>query len=201
MLDIRCELESGGRALGISLEPKQLDLLEDYLRLLLKWNGAFNLVGTSDPFELVHKHLLDSLTMVSYIKHAPILDVGSGAGLPGIPLAITLPELSFTLLDANGKKTRFMRQAVIELNLSNVEVIQARVEKYQPTQLPKTVLARAFAPADKALNTLMSVCASPGQVLIMLGERLIELPREKLAMQIVSVPCVHSQRHLLIADK
>ena len=204
-MDIRRELEAGGRALGISLTSNQIALLESYLGLLIKWNSTFNLVGTSDQAELVQKHLLDSISIASYVKHSPVLDVGSGAGLPGIPLAITLPELSFTLLDANGKKTRFMRQALIELNLSNIQVIQSRVEKYKPIDLPKTVLARAFAPVDKALTVLAEVCASSGQILIMLGDRVVQLPQdlglEKLATQIIPIPSLSSQRHLLIADK
>ena len=125
--------------------------------------------------------------------------------MPGIPLALTLPELSFTLLDANGKKTRFMRQASIELNLPNIQVVQSRVENYKPIDPPKTVLARAFAPADKALTTLGGVCANPGQILIMLGDRIVELPQnlglEQLTTQIISIPSLSSQRHLLVADK
>ena len=202
---MRLELDTAARALDVNLNEQQLDRLLAYLDILRKWNNRYNLVGTSDQAELVQKHLLDSIAITPYIKDAPILDVGSGAGLPGIPLAITLPALAFTLLDANSKKTRFMRQVAIELNLSNIEITQSRVEDLQIANMPKTVIARAFAPLRKALNLLARVCAPQGQVLIMLGERTPELPTtdrfKTITTHAIHVPGLSAQRHLLVADK
>ena len=125
-----------------------------YVALIQKWNKAYNLVGTSDSSDLIYKHVLDSLSIFPYVQESPVIDVGSGAGLPGIPLAISLPDISFTLVDANGKKARFMRQACIELNLTNVEIVQARIEKFTANNGYKTVVSRAFAPVESALSQL-----------------------------------------------
>ena len=175
-MDIRTRLEEGAQQLVVALTESQFDLLLAYLTMIQKWNKAYNLVGTSNADELVQKHLLDSLSIVPHIKISPVLDVGSGAGLPGIPLAICLPDISFTLLDSNGKKARFMRQVVMDLKLTNVEIVQTRVENYQPSDAPKTVLARAFAPVDKALHMLSAVCAPQGQIQLMIGTKPDELP-------------------------
>ena len=115
-------LLSAANSLDLPLSAEQGKRLLAYQQLIQKWNAAYNLVGTSNSEELLQKHLIDSLSVMSHIKHSPVLDVGSGAGIPGIPLAICKPELAITLLDSNGKKTRFMRQSVIELDLANVQV-------------------------------------------------------------------------------
>ena len=106
-------LLSAANSLDLPLSAEQGKRLLAYQQLIQKWNAAYNLVGTSNSEELLQKHLIDSLSVMSHIQHSPVLDVGSGAGIPGIPLAICKPELAITLLDSNGKKTRFMRQAVI----------------------------------------------------------------------------------------
>ncbi|MFK7795197.1 MAG: 16S rRNA (guanine(527)-N(7))-methyltransferase RsmG [Gammaproteobacteria bacterium] len=204
-MDTRTRLEEGAKKLVVALTESQFDLLLAYLTMIQKWNKAYNLVGTSNADELVKKHLLDSISIVHNIKDSPVLDVGSGAGLPGIPLAICLPDISFTLLDSNGKKARFMRQVVMDLKLTNVEIVQTRVENYQPSVAPKMVLARAFAPVDKALHMLCAVCASPGQVQLMLGTRPDELPVVKGVIDVevnsVTIPGLDSQRHFLIANR
>ena len=204
-VDTRTGLVTGVESLGIAVSTSQIDALVAYIELLQKWNRTFNLVGTSIEQELVQKHVLDSIAIGPFIKFTSVLDVGSGAGLPGIPLAITLPDLSFGLLDANSKKTRFMRQAAIELELSNTEIIHSRVEHYQPQQAPLTVVARAFAPFEKALDLLSPVCANGGQVLLMLGERsqypVTHADYKNVKTQGIDVPGLHSQRHLLVADK
>lgn len=204
-MDIRSRLEEGAQKLAVALTESQFDLLLAYLTMIQKWNKAYNLVGTSNADELVQKHLLDSISIVPHIKNPPVLDVGSGAGLPGIPLAICLPDISFTLLDSNGKKARFMRQVVMDLKLTNVEIVQIRVENYQPSEAPKTVLARAFAPVDKALHMLCEVCAPQGQVQLMLGTKPDELPVvsgvNDVQVHSVTIPGLDSQRHLLLANR
>jgi 16S rRNA (guanine527-N7)-methyltransferase len=204
-MDIRSRLQESAQQLAVVLTQTQVDLLMAYLEMIQKWNKAYNLVGTSNANELLQKHIVDSLSLVPYIKKSPVLDVGSGAGLPGIPLAICLPDISFTLLDSNGKKARFMRQVAMDLKLSNVEIVQTRVENYQPSEAPKTVLSRAFAPLNKALKMLSAVCAPQGQVQIMLGAQPDELPVldgiNDIQVQSVTIPGLDSQRHLLIADR
>ena len=139
------------------------------------------------------------------VTQGPVLDVGSGAGLPGIPLAIALPDISFTLLDSNGKKARFMRQAVMQLKLANVDIVQTRVEQYQTKSKPNTVMSRAFAPLDKALNLLHDVCAPEGSVQIMLGTHPEVMPKHKnfehIDIMPIKVPGLSSQRHLFIAQR
>lgn len=204
-MDIHSQLEKGAEQLSVSLSDTQIDLLIGYLDMAKKWNKAYNLVGTSNDAELLQKHLLDSLSMVPHVKLSPVLDVGSGAGLPGIPLAISLPDISFTLLDSNGKKARFMRQVVMDLKLNNVDIVQTRVEHYQPEEAPKTVLSRAFAPLDKALEMLASVCAPQGQVFLMLGVQPKECPSlsqiNNIQVQTVTIPGLDSQRHILMAER
>ena len=125
--------------------------------------------------------------------------------MPGIPFAISLPGISFTLLDSNGKKTRFMRQVVMELNLTNVDIVQTRIEDYQPSEAPNTVLSRAFAPLDKALEMLAAVCAPHGQIQIMLGTKATPQPQitgiKDIYVHTLTVPDLYSDRHLLIANK
>ncbi len=196
-------LQNAVSELGLPLSSRQLEILLAYVRLIQTWNKAYNLVGTSDSFELIQKHILDSLAVSPFITQGPVLDVGSGAGLPGIPLAIALPDISFTLLDANGKKARFMRQAVMQLQLGNVHIVQSRVEQYQATPAAKIVLARAFAPLDKALQLLQQVCAQQAMIQIMLGVKPTSLPNNqyvnRLHIEPISVPGLDSQRHILIA--
>lgn len=203
---IQTALEHGVQDLGLKLNRTQIELLLSYMQLIQKWNTKFNLVGTSNTNELLYKHILDSLAIASYVDRAPVLDVGSGAGLPGIPLAITLPELSFTLIDSNGKKARFMRQAVIELKLSNVEVIHASVSEFKPQNKPSIVLARAFRQIDDVLEVLASVCSEGGQMMVMLGKCPDEIPLiegiTRCVTQKIKVPGLEDiERHLLVATK
>ncbi len=204
-METRQYLDAAARQLNTLLTGTQLDSLLNYLEMIKKWNRAYNLVGTSSTDELLQKHILDSLSIMQFIQMSPVLDVGSGAGLPGIPLAIALPDISFTLLDSNGKKARFMRQVALELKLDNVEVVQTRVENYHPDAAPRTVMSRAFAPLEKALQSMTSVCAPLGQVLIMLGTKPIQQPShnaiKRLQISSINLPGLDSQRHLLIADK
>jgi len=121
------KLLDAAQNIGIDIEPAQIDALIQYLELLIKWNKAYNLTAIRDPNEMLVKHLIDSLSIAPYVKGQNILDVGTGPGLPGIPMAILFPETNFLLLDSNGKKTRFLTQSKITLGLKNIEILNGRV--------------------------------------------------------------------------
>jgi len=171
----RQELLSGLDALGLVLSAKQVTQLLEYLELLLKWNKTFNLSGIKDSSGMLTRHLLDSLTLATLITGECVLDVGTGPGLPGIPLAICYPEKVFVLLDSNGKKTRFVFQAKLQLGLANVEVRHLRIENFRE-QLPiDTIVTRAFSTlADLATLTrhlLKSTqTGAPARILAMKGQ-------------------------------
>jgi 16S rRNA (guanine527-N7)-methyltransferase len=199
-------LERGVQEIGLKLDSTQINQLLIYLQLIQKWNTKFNLVGTSNTNDLLYKHILDSLAIAPYVDRAPVLDVGSGAGLPGIPLAITLPGTPFNLIDKNGKKARFMRQAVIELKLNNVQVTHASVNEFEFRMMPSIVLARAFRQIDDVLEILTKVCAPGGKMMVMLGKCPDEIPLvngiTRCITQKIHVPGLDdSERHLLIATK
>jgi 16S rRNA (guanine527-N7)-methyltransferase len=151
------------------LEPSAREVMIAYLELLRRWNRSFNLTAVRDPLEMVPRHLLDSLAVLPYLTAGPVLDAGTGAGLPGIPLAIARPDLAFTLLDANGKKTRFVRQAVLTLGLPNVDVVQDRLETYRPAQKFATIVTRALAATADLVRVTRHLCADGGNLLAMKG--------------------------------
>ncbi|MEQ8514969.1 MAG: 16S rRNA (guanine(527)-N(7))-methyltransferase RsmG [Chromatocurvus sp.] len=154
----RCEAETllaGCDQLGVPLPAGAASRLSRYLDLLEKWNRAYNLTAVRSRADMVDRHILDSLAILPHLQGRRFLDAGSGAGLPGIPLAICLPERDFVLLDSNGKKTRFLFQARLALELANVEVVDARVEAYRPQQPFDGVLSRAFA----SLSDMVTLCA------------------------------------------
>lgn len=136
----------------LSYSDEQKILFETYVALLLKWNKKFNLTAITDYNEVIVKHILDSLSIANYVQGDQVLDVGTGAGLPGLILAIIFPEKQFTLLDSNGKKIRFINQAVFELNLKNVKTEQTRVENFQSNIVFDCIITRAFADLQKMLD-------------------------------------------------
>ncbi|EBN7430431.1 16S rRNA (guanine(527)-N(7))-methyltransferase RsmG, partial [Salmonella enterica] len=139
---------------GISLTDHQKTLLVAYVDMLHKWNKAYNLTSVRDPAEMVVRHILDSIVVAPYLQGQLFIDVGTGPGLPGIPLAIVLPDAHFTLLDSLGKRVRFLRQVQHELRLENITPVQSRVEAY-PSEPPfDGVISRAFA----SLNDMVSWC-------------------------------------------
>lgn len=196
-------LEQGLQQLGTPLAPEQRRLLLAYLRLLEKWNSAYNLTAVRDPVDMVTRHLLDSLAILPHLYGRRVLDIGTGAGLPGIPLAIARPAPTFTLLDANAKKTRFVTQAVGELHLINVEVRQTRAEHYHPAQNFDTLVSRAFASIADMLAAARHLCAPGGRFLAMKGtypeNELAAVPAgyavEVLAL---AVPGLSAERHVVI---
>lgn len=200
------ELAKGIQALGVSLSSAQQERLLAYLALLIKWNKAYNLTAVRDPDEMLSRHLLDSLSILA--SAAPLgarwLDVGSGGGMPGIPLAIAFPERHFTLLDANGKKTRFLTQVQLELGLSNLQVVHQRVEAFRPEQAFSGIVSRAFSSLADFVGWTAHLGDAQTRWLAMKGM----YPQEELAAlpptfqlersQILEVPGCQGQRHLLI---
>ncbi len=187
----------------LPLSQLQLDALCNYIKLLDKWNRAYNLTAIRDPQAMVTHHLLDSLSIRPWIGGGRVLDVGTGAGLPGIPLAITCPDTEFSLLDSNGKKIRFLRQLVAELKLENVTLIQQRAQHLVDKAGFDMVLSRAFASLDAMLAGTGHLVAEGGQWLAMKGkypsEELAKLPADITlqAVRAVDVPGLDAQRHLV----
>jgi 16S rRNA (guanine527-N7)-methyltransferase len=166
---LRERLDAGLAALGLTADVPQRAALIAYLTLLARWNRAYNLTAVRDPLDMVARHLLDSLSVGPYLFGPSVLDLGTGPGLPGIPLALLHPHRRFWLLDSNGKKTRFVRQAVLELGLTNCEVVQARMESYRPGRKFATIVARALATLSE-LNALAEpLLERPGRLLLMKG--------------------------------
>ncbi len=164
------QLKTGCELLDLSLTEQQLLKLEHYVELLAKWNKVYNLTSVRDPQEMVSRHILDSLSILPYLNGDSLLDVGTGAGLPGIPVAITRPDIAVTLLDTNSKKTRFLQQVKAELGLDNITVVHARVEQ---ADLPKfaMVTARAFATIEDIIDLTGQHCDDAGSLLLMKGVR------------------------------
>ena len=198
-------LEQGLALLGqqpLPVEDRQRLLA--FVRLLAKWNAAYNLTAVREPEEMVTRHVLDSLVVLPYLHGARVLDIGTGAGLPGIPLAVARPDCSFALLDANAKKTRFVTQVVGELGLKNVEVVQTRVENYRPVEKFDTLVARAFASMADILKNARHLCAPHGHFLVMKGvypeAELAAIPAEYAVREVVAlkVPGLDAARHLAI---
>jgi 16S rRNA (guanine527-N7)-methyltransferase len=157
------QLSNGLNNMAIQLSKHQQNQLLDYLALLNKWNKVFNLTAIRDAQKMVSRQLLDSLSILPWIKGPRVLDVGTGAGLPGIPLAVALPETQFALLDSNGKKIRFVQQAVGELGLDNVTVQQVRVEAFEDTAGFNTITSRAFADLHDMIKLTQHLRAPNGQ--------------------------------------
>lgn len=196
-------LAAGARALGLPLSAEQRRVLLAYLALLDKWNAVYNLTAVRDPARMLTHHLLDSLAVVPFVQGPRLLDVGSGAGLPGLLVAIALPELHCVLLDVNRKKTRFLTQAAIELGLSNVEVITARAEAYRPDKGFSTVVSRAVGSLEHLLAITTHLCAPGGRMLAMKGvwpeAELEALAQRGVAAQVhrLEVPGLGAERRLI----
>ena len=198
------ELEAGLHQLGLNCSPQQLEKLLQYLELLQRWNKAFNLTAIRDPLQMVRLHLLDSLAINPYIQGLKsIIDVGTGPGLPGIPLAILNPEINFTLLDSNGKKTRFLFQAINELKLNNACEVNHRVEAYKANQLFDAVISRAFSSISDMLNQCDHLVSDQGCFLAMKGKKpdseLSQMTKAYKVAEVneVNVPLISSERHLI----
>lgn len=201
--DLAARLAEGLKGLGLELDPDRRARLLDYLALLVKWNRAYNLTAVRAPAQMVTLHLLDSLSILPFVRGSRILDVGAGAGLPGIPLAIAAPQRRYVLLDSNGKKVRFLRQAIMTLALGQAAAVQARVESYRPEEPFDTVISRAFASLRDFAALAGRHCTADGRLLAMKGqypqEELAELPGDWRVVQVhrLQVPGLEAARHLV----
>ena len=190
---------------GISLTDQQKQQLLGYIGLLDKWNKAYNLTSVRDPKEMLVRHILDSIVVNPFLQGNRFIDVGTGPGLPGIPLAIVRPESNFTLLDSLGKRVRFLRQVQHELKLTNIEPVQSRVEAFLPEPPFDGVISRAFA----SLQDMLSWChhlpkPESGRFYALKGVRpddeLSQLPNgvELVSVERLHVPTLDGERHLVI---
>lgn len=197
-------LQEGLARLHLALPPGTQQKLLDYIALTQKWNKVYNLTALRDAETMLTHHVLDSLAVVPHVAHAKsILDVGSGAGLPGIPLALALPDAQVTLLDSNHKKAAFLQQAVIELQLTNVTVNCERVEKIQLNQILSVVISRAFAELPKFVALAGRLVAPGGLLIAMKGvhpaDEIAQLEGafKVSAVTPLNVPGVDAERHLV----
>jgi 16S rRNA (guanine527-N7)-methyltransferase len=191
---------------ALQLEPALAGPLLKYLGELVLWNKAYNLTAVRDPAAMVTRHLLDSLALLPLVE-GRTLDVGSGAGLPGIPLALANPALHVTLLDSNGKKTRFLRHVQRALALTNVEIVEARAEKYEPAARFDTVVTRAFGSLAEFFAAAARLCAPAGRLVAMKGKldatETAAIPADIEIKEIrrLTVPGLDEERHAVIAAR
>ncbi|MCG8391618.1 MAG: 16S rRNA (guanine(527)-N(7))-methyltransferase RsmG [Pseudomonadales bacterium] len=197
-------LARGIDTLGLSLTADQQRLLLEYQDLLVKWNQAYNLTAIREPGDMVTRHLLDSLAVLPLVDDTDTLDVGTGAGIPGIILAVARPRQAFTLLDSNGKKTRFVRQARRELGLDNVEVVHGRVEQYR--KVPSQIICRAFASLSDMLALMAPIMTDNTRLLAMKAasteEELATLPAQWQGHHhTLTVPGLDEPRTLVVVNR
>ena len=197
-------LESGLGELGLALPGECVQAQVEYLRILAQWNRTYNLTALRAPAQMVSELLLDSLVALPHLPEGLVVDVGSGAGVPGLPLALARPAQTFYLLDSTGKKTRFVQQVIMALRLANVNVVHSRVEQYRPQPLANVVISRAFATLSDMVRLTEHLLAPDGRWLAWKGasvdQELAQLPpRYELVRKIaVNVPGVSAQRCLVI---
>ncbi len=201
-------LAAGLAVLGVNATDSQQSQLLEYLSLLERWNASFNLTAVRDPLQMVDRHLLDSLSILEFVPAdgSRVVDVGTGGGLPGVPLAIMRPENHFDLLDSNGKKTRFLFQVKTALGLDNMAVRHERAEAWNPDAAFELVLSRAFASLPDMVRSCAHLCAPGGRLLAMKGQlpeqELAELetldrPVSVTAIHKLDVPGLEEERHLV----
>jgi 16S rRNA (guanine527-N7)-methyltransferase len=205
MSGLASALADGLATLGVAADTGTRERLLAYVELLAHWNRTYNLTAIREPERMLTHHVLDSLSALPWVRGPRVLDVGSGGGLPGIPLALVAPQLSVTLLDSNSKKTAFLVHAVGALGLTQVEVAHARAEQFAPVRHYDTVVSRAFSDLrDFVQRTAAFATPASGRLVAMKGV----LPHEELAQldglatleaaHPVTVPGVEGQRHILV---
>jgi 16S rRNA (guanine527-N7)-methyltransferase len=201
---MREQLCKGLEKLNIAFNVGQIDLCLAYIQLLLKWNKAFNLTAVTQPKKMVPYLLLDSLSLLPYLEgKKEVMDVGTGAGLPGVPLAIFMPDTNWVLCDSNGKKTRFIRQACAELGLKNITVVNQRVEDYHHEQPLDVILSKAYASLSDFVQSTQHLCSD--QTILMtlksglskLERRDTDLNKKHLDEVFLSVPGINEPRSIV----
>jgi len=196
-------LMQGSDALSLAVSAQQAEKLIGYVERIDKWNKAYNLTSVRDPEQMMVKHILDSIAVAPFIEGKRIIDVGTGPGLPGIPLSVMLPESSFTLLDSLGKRVRFMKQCAFELDLKNVTPVHSRVEDHKPDHPYDIVLSRAFASLKDMLHWCEHLVDSSGVFVALKGQ----FPQSEIdevsdhfrieSVKALSVPDLEGERHLV----
>jgi len=203
-MTLKEQLGQGLARLHVELPPEAVQRLLAYVALLGKWNRIYNLTAIREPAKVVTHHLLDSLAVLSHMNADTIADIGSGAGLPGIPIAVARPHSRVVLVESNHKKCAFLRQAMTELQLANVEVVTDRAEKWRPPQAFDAVISRAFADLASFVEIAGHLCRPDGVLLAMKGlypdEELQQLPPEVQLQGVerIDVPGLRAARHLVI---
>lgn len=204
---LAARLDAGLDALGLPLEAAARVRLLDYLELLAKWNATYNLTAIREPMAMVDKHLLDSLAIAPFVGEATIADLGTGPGLPGIPLAIAHPEQRVLLVESNGKKARFLREAVRQIGLPNAEAVEARAEAASKHQPVDAVVARALASIDELCRLSRDWLSEGGRLYAMKGPgvdaELATLPPDFVldAFHHLRVPGLDADRNLVVLRK
>jgi 16S rRNA (guanine527-N7)-methyltransferase len=200
----RIKLESGIDRLGLDAPPGAVNKLMTYMELLKEWSGTYNLVAPRERDFLLARHLLDSLSIACWLQPGSLLDVGTGAGLPGLPLAIIKPEMEATLVDSAGKKIRFIRHVVRTLKLSNVHALNQRVEDLAGKGAYANITSRAFASLNDFVEAVRPCADENTRLLAMKGARptkeLKDLPSwvKVQSVEPLTVPYLHAERHLVI---
>ena len=193
-------------AMGMATDAGLAQRVTDYLRLLDRWNGVYNLTAITGPSEMMRGHALDCMAIEPHVRGPRVLDVGTGAGLPGILLTMMHPEWEVVMLDSSRKKLVFVNQAIAELRLGNARTEHARVEDYRPAQKFDSVVCRAFSAADRILDMVGHLVAETGRVVMMKGrlssDELVVLEADGRAIEVVSlsIPGLDAERHLLISN-
>ena len=202
--EIELRLRQGCEQLNLDLSDIKYKQILAYLNLLVRWNKAYNLTSVRDPFEMVERHILDSLSILPFVDGQKILDVGTGAGLPGMILAIVNEKQSYVLLDSNGKKTRFLIQVSLELGLKNVVVENSRIEKYQYDDGFDVILTRAFSSLSEMLKLSGHLLKPTTRILAMkaqiLNDEITTLPVDFIVDSIkpLQVPGLDENRNLIV---
>ncbi|MDD4880813.1 MAG: 16S rRNA (guanine(527)-N(7))-methyltransferase RsmG [Gallionellaceae bacterium] len=198
-------LKTALAAMGLAIDADQQDRLLAYLALLQKWNRTYNLTAIHEPDRMLTHHLLDSLAVLPYVTAGRLLDVGAGAGLPGIPLAIVRPDLEVTLIDSSHKKAAFMQQAAIELRLGNVKALHGRVEDLHPEAPFPQIVSRAFSDLSDFVRLTRHLLAEDGEWLAMKGlcphEEISLLKGARVKRDVeLQVPGLEADRHLIVLE-
>ena len=206
-MTLLAQLQAALAQTALEVSPLQQQQLVRYVQLMDKWNKAYNLTSVRDPAEMMVKHILDSIVVAPWLAGSRFIDVGTGPGLPGIPLAIMLPQAEFTLLDSLGKRVRFMRQVGFDLKLSNIHPVQSRVEDFRPEQPFDMVLSRAFASLKDMLHWCQHLVDSSGTFVALKGvfpeQEMTELAEDFQVKEVIKlrVPGLQGERHLVKIQK